>query len=140
MLRAAPARAADVNADPSNYTKVLATLHPGDTLHLAAGKYAPTGSTPLPLSNLNGTASQWITVTGPATTPPTAVFDASPDGCCNVVEITNSSYLAIENLTVDGNHVNGAFGISAKGETSNLVHDIRVEGCTLVNMDNDGDP
>ncbi|HEX8793079.1 MAG TPA: MYXO-CTERM sorting domain-containing protein [Polyangiaceae bacterium] len=134
------ARAADVNADPSNYTTALATLKPGDTLHLAAGKYAPMGSTPLPLSNLNGTSSQWITVTGPPADPPTAVFQASPDGCCNVVEITNSSYLAIENLYIDGMHVAGAFGISAKGETSNVVHDVRVESCTLVDMDNDGDP
>ncbi|HEY3821862.1 MAG TPA: hypothetical protein VGL81_32070 [Polyangiaceae bacterium] len=134
------ARAADVNADPSNYTSLLPTLKPGDTLHLAAGTYAPTGSTPLPLSNLDGTASAWITVTGPATNPPTAIFQASPDGCCNVVEITNSSYLALENVYVDGMHVSGAFGISAGGGAANLVHDIRVEGCTLVGMDNDGDP
>lgn len=134
------ARAANVNADPSNYTTALAALKPGDTLHLAAGTYAPMGSTPLPLSNLVGTSSQWITVTGPAADPPTAVFEASPDGCCNVVEITNSSYLAIENLYIDGMHVPGAFGISANGGTSNVVHDIRVEGCTLVDMDNDGDP
>ncbi len=140
LLLETPAHAADVNADPSNYVQMLATLKPGDTLHLAAGMYAPTGSTPLPIANLNGTASQWITVTGPAADPPTAVFRASPDGCCNIVDITSSSYLAIENLDVDGNHVNGAFGISAGGGTSNLVHDIRVEGCTLVNIDNDGDP
>ncbi|HEY1690992.1 MAG TPA: hypothetical protein VGG39_02455 [Polyangiaceae bacterium] len=85
LLPTSLARAADLDADPSNYTSVMATLKPGDTLHLAAGTYAPTGSTPLPLSNLNGTSSAWITVTGPATKPPTAVFQASPDGCCNVV-------------------------------------------------------
>jgi hypothetical protein len=139
LLPTSLARAADLDADPSNYTSVMATLKPGDTLHLAAGTYAPTGSTPLPLSNLNGTSSAWITVTGPATNPPTAVFQASPDGCCNVVEITNSSYLALEDVYVDGMHVSGAFGISAGG-ASNVVHDIRIEGCTLVDMDNDGDP
>ncbi len=68
------------------------------------------------------------------------MFQASPDGCCNIVEISNSSYVAIECLYLDGMHVAGSFGISAKGETSNLVHDIRIESCTLVNMDNDGDP
>jgi hypothetical protein len=134
------ARAADINADPSNYATAVAMLKAGDTLHLAAGTYAPTGSTPLPLSNLQGTASQWITITGPATNPPTAVFQASPDGCCNIVELTNSSYLAIENLYLDGMHVAGSFGISAKGGTSNLVHDVLVESCTFVHMDNDGDP
>lgn len=55
-----------------------------------------------------------LTVTGPSTEPPTTVFQASPDGCCDVVEITNSSYLAIENLYVDAMHVDSAFGISAK--------------------------
>src|ERR1700722_17883261 len=82
VLAARTSRAADVNADPSNYTQLLGTLKPGDTLHLAAGTYAPTGSTPLSLSGLNGTPSQWITVTGPPADPPTAVFQASPDGCC----------------------------------------------------------
>jgi hypothetical protein len=135
VLATVPARAGGFNADPSNYVQMLATLKPGDTLHLAAGTYAPTGSTPLPLSTLNGRPSQWITVTGPAADPPTAVFVASPDGCCNVVEITDSSYLAIDNLYIDGNHVNSAFGISAGGDASNLVHDIQIEGCTLVNMD-----
>ena len=138
VLGSRSSRAADVDADPGNYTQVLGTLKPGDTLHLAAGTYAPTGSTPLSLSGLNGTPSQWITVTGPAVDPPTAVFQASPDGCCDVVEITNSSYLAIESLYVDGGHVNGAFGISAKGGTTNLVHDIEVESCTITNVDNDG--
>ena len=131
----AVAAAATVQADPSNYVAKLGTLHPGDTLQLAAGTYVG-----LALSNLDGTASQWITVSGPAVDPPTAVIQASPSGCCNVVDITNSSFLAIENLLIDGNHVPSAFGISAGGGTANVVHDIRIDGNTIVHCDNDGDP
>jgi hypothetical protein len=135
LLSVRIAHAVDVMADHTDYVAKLATLKPGDTLHLAADTYDM-----LAISSLNGTASQWITITGPTADPPTAVIQASADGCCDVVEIVNSSYVALENLKVDGNHVNSAFGISAKGETGNLVHDIRIEGCTLVNIDNDGDP
>ncbi len=134
LLAPRVAAAADVQADPTNYQQQLGTLKPGDTLHLAAGHY-----TWLALSNLNGTSSSWITVTGPAASPPTAVIDAGTDGCCNIVEITNSSFLAVENLLIDGHHVDGAFGISAKNGTSNLVHDVRIEDCALVNMDGSGD-
>jgi MYXO-CTERM domain-containing protein len=135
VLSARAAGAMDVMADHTDYVAKLATLKPGDTLHLAADTYDT-----LAISNLNGTASQWITITGPAADPPTAVIQASPDGCCDVVELTNSSFVALVNLKVDGNHVNSAFGVSAKGETGNLVHDVRIEGCTLVDIDNDGDP
>jgi MYXO-CTERM domain-containing protein len=126
-LVAAPARAADVSATPADYESLLPTLQPGDTLHLAAGDYPL-----LPITNLNGTSTAWITITGPDSGPP-AIIDADPGPCCNTVEITDSSYVAIENLTIDGKNVDGAFGISAKGGTGNLVHDIRVEGCDLVN-------
>src|SRR5579859_6796754 len=95
-LSARVADAMDVMADPTDYVAKLGTLKPGDTLHLAADTYDT-----LAISNLNGTASQWITITGPAVDPPTAVIVASPDGCCNVVELTDSSFVALVNLKVD---------------------------------------
>jgi hypothetical protein len=127
-LVSASASAADKQADPSTVAAALLTLQAGDTLHLAAGTYPKA----LNLANLNGAAQSWITVTGPSSGPP-AVFVA--DACCNTVEITQSSYLAIENLTVDGQHISGAFGLSAKNGVANRVHDIRVEGCTFVGQD-----
>jgi hypothetical protein len=51
------------------------------------------------------------------------------------VEITKSSYVALRNLTIDGRGVDGAFGVSAKGGTSNLVHHIAIEGCTFLHHD-----
>ena len=121
------ALAADINADPTTYKALLGTLKPGDTLHLAAGHYPR-----IAVTNLNGLSGAWITITGPAVYPRTAIVDADSGPCCNTVEITSSSYVALENLTIDGHDVDGAFGISAKG-ANNLVHDIRVESCSLIN-------
>jgi MYXO-CTERM domain-containing protein len=128
LTLASAASAGDKTADPSTYKAVVATLTAGDTLHLAAGTYPDH----LSLTQLNGTPSQWITITGPDTGPP-AVFVADPGPCCNTVEIVDSSYLAIEHLTINGNHVEGAFGVSAK---QGIVHHIRVEACDF--LDHDG--
>lgn len=123
---AAEARARELSADSSNYRSIVSTLVAGDTLHLAAGDYALLG-----IRNLNGTPSAWITIAGPASGAP-ATFHADPGPCCNTVEIADSSYVALQNVTIDGGHVDGAFGISAQ---SGVVHDITIEGCTLVNHD-----
>lgn len=113
------ARAAD--ATPSNYTSLLSALKPGDSLKLAPGTYA----SGLNISGLNGTASQPITIEGPA--------DAVIDGreCCNTVEIMNSSYVVIRGFTVDGKGLDGVFAVSAKDGASNLTHHITVEGLTI---------
>jgi hypothetical protein len=126
-LASLEARAEDVPADPSNYRDLLGTLQPGDTLHLAAGTYTDT----LPISGLNGSESAWITITGPESGEP-AVIVADPGPCCNTVEIADSSYLVLRKLTIDGNDVDGAFGISAK---SGVVHHIRIEDNELINHD-----
>lgn len=126
LLAAVPAAARDLSATSSNYKAAVAALVPGDVLHLAAGDYGL-----LSIRNLNGTSTDWITIAGPDTGPP-ATFHADPGPCCNTVEIAESSYVALKNVTIDGGHVDGAFGISAQ---SGVVHDILVEGCSLVNHD-----
>src|ERR1041385_8362526 len=118
LLRSLSAEARDVPADPSSYQSAVSGLVAGDTLHLAAGDYKL-----LSIRNLNGTAGAWITITGPESGAP-ATFHADPGPCCNTVEITDSSYVALENVTIDGGHIDGAFGISASG---GVVHDIRSE-------------
>ena len=115
------AHAAVYNATPANYTSVMNTLKPGDTMQLAAGTY-----TLLSISNLNGTSSAWITITGPASGSPARIVGSA---CCNTVEIANSSYVAVENLTVDSLGIDGVFGISAQ---SGIVHDILIQNNTLV--------
>jgi hypothetical protein len=121
---ALPAAAAEVNTNPSQYRKHLSSLKPGDTLNLEPGKYPR-----LTITGLNGTATAWITVKGPASGPP-AVITGEPG--YNTVEIVNSSFVAIENLRIDSQGIEGAFGISAKGGAGNLTHDIRIEGNILV--------
>lgn len=117
--------AADVPADPTNYQGLLASLQPGDRLVLAAGTYTQG----LPITGLNGSDAAWITITGP-TSGGVAIFEGN--GCCNTVELVNTSYLAIENITVDGKGIDGVFGVSAKNSTSNVVHHIRIENCTFI--------
>ena len=125
-LASAGAWAADLPADPATFQTLLPKLKPGDTLRLAAGTYPHFN-----ISGLNGTGTNWITIAGPASGP-AAIVEADPGPCCNTIEITGSSFVAIEHLTIDGKNIDGAFGLSASGGAS-PVHDIRVEGCTFLN-------
>jgi hypothetical protein len=124
------ALAADIQAGPDDYKPAVAALQPGDTLHLASGLYSDL----LVINDLQGTESQPIVIEGPSSGEP-AVFIADPGPCCNTVEIRNSSYVVLRNITVDGNGVDGAFGVSAKDGSSNRVHHITLEGCTFVGHD-----
>lgn len=114
-----------VDADPTNYTSILPTLKSGDTLNLAPGTY----TSGLNITNLHGSEGAWITISGPASGPP-AVFEGN--ACCNTVEITNSSYVVVRSITVDGKQIPGVFGVSAKGGAGNVVHNITIEGCSFI--------
>ena len=83
------ASATDIPANPSNYESLLGTLKSGDTLRLEPGDYKG-----LNISNLNGTETLPVIVTGPESGP-AAVFHSDPGPCCNTVEIINSSYVVI---------------------------------------------
>src|SRR6185437_8438897 len=124
VLLVSIASATTYNGTPSTYAPLLQGLKAGDTLNLASGTYPH-----LDVTGLAGTASAWITITGPATGAP-AIIQGS--ACCNTVEIVNSSFVAIKNLQIDSLGVAGLFGVSAKGGTGNLVHDILLEGNTFV--------
>ena len=117
----------NIPADPSNYKTKLGELTPGDRLELAAGDY-PDG---LSIANIHGNPAEWIIITGPLSGTP-AAFLGDPGKNRNTIEITDSSYLAIENLTIDGQDIPAVFGISAKGGSGNTTHHIRIENCTLV--------
>ena len=92
----APAAASGTTyqGDPTNYKTLLPLLRAGDTLVLGPGVYPL-----LNIDGLNGAPSAWITITGPDSGPPAII--AASSTCCNTVEIANSSYLAIKNLTID---------------------------------------
>jgi hypothetical protein len=114
-------------ADPSDYLAAVSALQPGDTLVLTGGTYAHN----LQLSGLNGRSDAWITIVGPA--DGSAVFTA--DDSHNTVELTNCSFVAVRQLTLDGQHRSAPFGVSAKNGVGNLTHDILIEGCTIRDYD-----
>ncbi len=115
----ATASAADVPADPSDYQALLGTLQPGDRLVLAPGTY-----TRLTLDGIHGTADAWITITGPTEGDPAVIVG---EGCCNTVQLYDSSYVAIQHLVIDaqGQYVDA---VNAKDSPS---HDILVENNTM---------
>src|SRR5262245_61364748 len=113
------------SSGPSYYLNLVAQLQPGDTLQLPAGAYRQR----LNLSGVQGTPGAWITITGPTSGAPAVITTDS--NCCNNVQLGNTAYVAIKNLTIDSNSevVNEAIdGINAK---DGITHDILVESCVL---------
>jgi len=119
------ARAATIDANPSNYRTLLAGLGPGDTLRLAAGVYTQS----LPLHGMNGTAQQPIVIVGPQ--DHSAVFQGQT--CCNTVQFDDSSYIEVRNLTLDGLHRPEPFGVDSSGPS----HHITIENLKVVGYDAD---
>lgn len=123
LLLATSAQATTYLGTPTTFRTLIDLLQPGDTLELAAGTY-PNFS----VNDRNGTAAQWITITGPTSGAP-AIIEADSGPCCNTVELRRSSYVAIRHLTIDNKGVGGAFAISA---SSGPLHHIRIENNRLV--------
>lgn len=130
LALAAPLSAATLNGNPSNYTTQLAALQPGDTLQLAAGTY----TNRLVINGMNGTSTDWITIEGPASG--TATFNGVSGN--NTVSLRNCSYIAIKNITIDclGLAVDGIKAEGVVAPATNYVHDMLIEGCTIVNAGN----
>ncbi len=120
LVASAEASAAEVPADPSNYQELLATLSAGDTLLLEAGTYPR-----LTISGIHGSARAWITIRGPEAGDAAVVVGES---CCNTVQLYDSSYVAIESLTVDVQGLN----VDAVNAKDSISHHIRIEGNTLL--------
>jgi hypothetical protein len=119
-----PAEAGLLLGNPTNYRTLLSSLVPGDTLRLLAGNYLR-----LPLRDVIGTPSAWITITGPTSGPPAVI---QGEACCNTVQLYGCSYLAIRGLTIDGQGID-VDGINASAPPS---HHILIENCTLINLGN----
>jgi hypothetical protein len=120
---AAPLRT--IQAGPSDYVSKVANLIPGDRLQLAAGTYGQY----LNLYNLHGQAGQCIVIEGPASGSP-ALFTGSDTR--NIVSLWDSSYIALRNLTLDGQ---GKWGDGIKAEAESVsVHHVLIDGLTLRNF------
>lgn len=120
----AQARAAVYTANPANYLQYVGQLRPGDVLRLAPGRYADG----LPLRELNGTATQRITITGPETGSPAILMARAGR---NTVSIGNASYITLRHLVLDGTGVE-ADGVKAEWQAQWAHHitleNLRIEG------------
>jgi hypothetical protein len=116
----------DIQANPTNYQNLIAGLIPGDRLVLAAGTY----DDGLTLWNKHGEDGRCIVIEGPASGSP-ALFTGS--NSWNVIGLQDSSYIALRNLSLDGQHMAGD-GIKAES-TAVSVHHILIERLSLVNFD-----
>ena len=119
----APAWAESKSANSSNYRGVISSLEAGDTLTLEAGLY----ERGLPLNDCHGTAEAWITIQGPAH----GVAEIRQSASANCVELSQCQFVALKSLTIQGQGVQGQFGISAQKGLKNSVHHILVEDCTI---------
>ncbi len=108
----------ELDADPATYLALLDTLVPGDLLRLAAGTY-PSG---LPIDGLDGEPDRCIIIEGPESGAP-AIFTGRD--CCNTVSLSDSSYLVIRHLELDGDDRLGD-GVKAES-TSEAVHHLTLE-------------
>ncbi len=105
-----------IQANPTNYDSILATLQPGDTMVLASGNYPG-----LFVSGLNGTPSQPITIAGASSGSRPVILGSAGQ---NTLQISNSSYLVITNLEVNPQNLGGD-GVNAQGTA---VHHITLDG------------
>jgi nitrous oxidase accessory protein NosD len=123
----AAVRVADpaATSGPNYYLTLLGQLQPGDTLELPAGTYRQR----LNLNGLQGTAAAWITITGPAAGAPAIITTDST--CCNNVQLGNTAYVVIKNLTIDANSEGLNTGIDAINAKDGVTHDILIENCVI---------
>ncbi|HEX5136643.1 MAG TPA: hypothetical protein VFY93_06705 [Planctomycetota bacterium] len=115
------AAAETYNVGTWDYERILKQAEPGDTVILGEGDYPG-----LPEIRLNGRPDAWIVIKGADGQEQPRIL-AQEDR--NTVEIRGSSYVAIENLTIDGRDRGGVFAISASAIPS---HHIRIENCRIV--------
>jgi hypothetical protein len=122
---AAKGRGRLLHADPSNYQELVPRLQAGDTLLLTAGRYPR-----LTIVNLNGGPGRCITISGPAAAPRAVI--AGQVGH-NTVEIIDSSYILLSNLTVDSLGL-PADGIKAMRMARAATHHIVLDGNLVVGV------
>lgn len=120
----AGAIAAEYDATPADYDRLIAKLQPGDRLLLAPGAYLRG----LRLHEMQGSEGAPIEISGPASGPP-AIFLARENH--NTVSIKNSSHLVISNLILDGRN-RPVDAVKAEG-TSQWAHHITLQGLLIRN-------
>ena len=115
----------NVQDGPDFYLTLLDQLEPGDTLFLPAGTYRSR----LKLNDLQGVPTAWITISGPDTGPPAVVTTDST--CCNNIQLGNTAYVEIKNLTIDANSEQVNTSVDAINAKGGMTHHILIENCLI---------
>lgn len=123
LLMAARICAQPITADPSNYSALVATLQPGDTLLFEPGTYTE----PLKLYNLVGTSSAPIVLIGQNNA---TVFLGN--ACCNTVSIKTSAFVELHQIRIDGQNIPYIDAIKAEGTAGNWAHHILLDSIQIV--------
>ena len=110
---------------PNYYRNLVSQLQPGDTLFLPAGTYRNR----LNLNGIKGTETAWITIAGPESGGPAVITTDS--NCCNTVQLGDSAYIAIKNLTIDSNSESIGVSVDAINAKGQPTHDILIENCVI---------
>jgi hypothetical protein len=113
-----------IRADPSNYRILVAKLAAGDTLLLKPGVYRR-----LVIANLNGAPGRCITISGPATGPRVVIVGEAGS---NTIELIDSRYVVVSNLTIDSLGILGANGIKAPLTPHPATHHIVLDKNVIV--------
>jgi len=114
----------NIPATPDNYPAGLGKLQPGDTLRLAPGRYMRG----MRIRGLHGVKGKPITIQGSGAKTVMVARNGS-----NTLDLTDSSWIVIRNLTFDGRNLQNIDAIKAGGDSSKGVHHITIEGNTIVN-------
>lgn len=123
LLLATPGWTRILTGHPENYRALVASLKPGDTLHLAPGEYRHG----LRLHGIAGTPAAPIVIRGPAHGDP-AVFVARRGA--NTVSIVDAAYVELRDVTLDGRNI-PVDAVKLEG-TARFGHHITLENLTIV--------
>src|SRR5512133_1453605 len=111
LLLSSSAFATTIVVNPKNYTSSMGMLAPGDTMLFSAGVYLAR----LNIRNVLGVEGREIVFRGESQS--SVVFKG--DACCNTVSLTQSGYIKIMDITIDGQNIDGIDGIKAEGTAGN---------------------
>lgn len=112
-----------INANPGNYTSLLSTLSPSDTLLLASGNY----TNGLDIYNMIGTSLQPIVIMGSGNS---TVFTGN--SFRNTVSIKESAYITLRDFKIDGQNMPNIDGVKAEGTSGNWTHHIVLDNLLIV--------
>jgi hypothetical protein len=112
-----------IEATPADYSSLLSTLQPGDTLLLLPGEY----TNRLNVHSIEGTAQEPIVIMGSGEE---TVFLGN--SCCNTVSLKTSAHIVIRDFLIDGQNIPNIDAVKAEGNSGNWAHHITIENLKII--------